>query len=1019
MPGFTSAYWFKGATALDEGDGGQGTPSLPTRSLRFEDGSSPELSRTYTSGATWTFACWVKRGELGATNYLLSTVIGFNASDQLFAPGIANTTELFRDPTAWLHICCSDSGLYVNGVQLSGTVSTSALTDAKIGDDFDGYLHDIYFADGTALAPVGNFIEADSTSGVYKPKVYDLSSDGSNSFHLANEAGHDAELLVTSDHNDGSTLFADSSGAGHGVAANGNTNHQDTVGTPFGSGSAIYFDGDGDDLEIADSDDFNFGSGNFTMQGWVYLDSGATTSRTVLSQSYSGASSDSSFVIWLDASSNLGVYISDGTGWDYYDINTTTLSAGVWYHWCAVRSGTSLKMYIDGTSSNTETLSSGFTLGNSSRDLIVGMQQGNEASTYRFKGYQYDIKIEKGVAGNGAEPTASFESTYIAIGADSSGNKNHFTPTNLQVHDVLPDIPTNNWCTLNESTNSDSLAVSEGSLRWDGGSYNTNCLGTFGVSSGKWYFECVHVVSGSGANGMNVGIATSGLANWTSDPAATIPSGHYWHAIDSRSLFFNNTTGTSNATGWGIGNVIGVAIDLDAATNTVTYTLDGTTVGSAQDLESGQTWFPHVKSSSYTNTPRILNFGQDGTFVGTETAGGNSDGNGKGNFYSSVPSGHLALCSANLSATIADPSKHFQAVTYSGAWDEANSAGDETQNVTTNFKPELIWIKDRDNSSQNSYYGHNWFNSILGTSAGGINPVSYGRGTSLDSGYYGVTGFNATSFTVDKADETNYAEDADLSGDIGSGDTLERYIAYCWKLGTTASSWSGSGTDPTEEKYNATAGISLLRYSNSGSGAAVTLNHSLGVAPDAAIVMDASGSVAPYLWHKSLTNAASGGYLAWASYSASGTDTDIFPSSNSTSTTFGVGSTLNAGSGTDLYIFLISEVAGFSAVGSFEASGTLPLIHTGFRPSFIWTKNIDASSFTPLMHDAAREPSNPVDQSLNVGTTAVEPYDTASGIDFLSNGFKMRGSSSSWNNYSNTTGYIAFGEQAAKYSLAR
>ena len=42
------------------------------------------------------------------------------------------------------------------------------------------------------------------------------------------------------------------------------------------------------------------------------------------------------------------------------------------------------------------------------------------------------------------------------------------------------------------------------------------------------------------------------------------------------------------------------------------------------------------------------NFGQDGTFAGQETAGGNSDGNGVGNFKYSVPSGFLANCTKNL-----------------------------------------------------------------------------------------------------------------------------------------------------------------------------------------------------------------------------------------------------------------------------------------------------------------------------------------------------------------------------------
>ena len=51
---------------------------------------------------------------------------------------------------------------------------------------------------------------------------------------------------------------------------------------------------------------------------------------------------------------------------------------------------------------------------------------------------------------------------------------------------------------------------------------------------------------------------------------------------------------------------------------------------------------------NYNTGTVIMNFGQEGTFAGNITAGGNSDGNGVGNFKYSVPSGYLALCTKNL-----------------------------------------------------------------------------------------------------------------------------------------------------------------------------------------------------------------------------------------------------------------------------------------------------------------------------------------------------------------------------------
>ena len=52
-------------------------------------------------------------------------------------------------------------------------------------------------------------------------------------------------------------------------------------------------------------------------------------------------------------------------------------------------------------------------------------------------------------------------------------------------------------------------------------------------------------------------------------------------------------------------------------------------------------------AGNYSGT-QYWNFGQDGTFAGQQTAQGNSDANGVGNFYFTVPTGYQALCTKNL-----------------------------------------------------------------------------------------------------------------------------------------------------------------------------------------------------------------------------------------------------------------------------------------------------------------------------------------------------------------------------------
>ena len=138
------------------------------QSCRFNDDDSPELSRTYTLAAPWTFSAWVKRGEITSENLILGATAGeihFNANDTLEAE-TTSSTAVFRDPSAWYHIHVSDNGMYVNGVS-HGAVTTTALTNTKLFDNFDGYVAEVHLQAGTSAYT--NFGES-NTDGVWIPK---------------------------------------------------------------------------------------------------------------------------------------------------------------------------------------------------------------------------------------------------------------------------------------------------------------------------------------------------------------------------------------------------------------------------------------------------------------------------------------------------------------------------------------------------------------------------------------------------------------------------------------------------------------------------------------------------------------------------------------------------------------------------------------------------------------------------------------------------------------------------------
>src|SRR5690554_1699309 len=74
-------------------------------------------------------------------------------------------------------------------------------------------------------------------------------------------------LLLHGDGTDGSTTITDNSGSAHSPTVNGNS-QIDTAESQFG-GASVLFDGSGDYLEYADSADWDFGTGDFTVEFWM------------------------------------------------------------------------------------------------------------------------------------------------------------------------------------------------------------------------------------------------------------------------------------------------------------------------------------------------------------------------------------------------------------------------------------------------------------------------------------------------------------------------------------------------------------------------------------------------------------------------------------------------------------------------------------------------------------------------------------------------------------------------------
>jgi len=167
-------------------------------------------------------------------------------------------------------------------------------------------------------------------------------------------------------------------------------------------GSSIYFDGTGDYLvPNADSSLNSFGSGNFTIEFWVYLNA------TQTSIFYDGRA-----VGTIGAAPS--IYVSNNALFYYTNnanrITGATLSNTTWTHIAVSRSGTSTRMFINGTQTGSTYTDSVVYVNYASRPIIGG-DGNNLSSAFFLNGYMEDLRVTKGIArytANFTAPTAPF-----------------------------------------------------------------------------------------------------------------------------------------------------------------------------------------------------------------------------------------------------------------------------------------------------------------------------------------------------------------------------------------------------------------------------------------------------------------------------------------------------------------------------------------------------------------------------------------------------------------------------------
>ena len=569
------------------------------------------------------------------------------------------------------------------------------------------------------------------------------------------------------------------------------------------------------------------------------------------------------------------------------------------------------------------------------------------------------------------DQTGSGTPSASTRGADSSGNGHHFTTSAVNAADCnRPDTPTNNFCTMNplalSNTGAADFSIGDTLITL---ADNEEAFGSFGVSSGKWYWEVDHQSSASSNDKLGIGIADADNPNNNEQV-------NYGH----------------QATTWGVGDIIGVAVNVDD--EEITFYKNNTAIETDTDWSSKgwTTIVPFLTSAnSAGNEVAMINFGGDSSFNTNKTAQGNTDENGHGDFYYTPPSGFLALCAKNLPEPTISPFGNENPSDYqlTKRW---TGSGSE-KSITTTFQPDWVWIKHRDGTKD-----HRLFDSVRGA-----NKRLSSQATSAETDMtQGLKSFDSTGFTLGTAASVNTSSDT--------------YVGWAWKAGTAFSndaSATGVGTIDSTGSVSTKAGFSIISYTGTGSNG--TVAHGLEAVPKMIIVKGRTNTYDWIVWHNTF-NASERLRLNTTDDKEAG-NWNTLP----TSSVFGLGTHLNINqSGDDFIAYVFAEVESYSKYGSYSGNGSSngPFIFTGFRPAWLMVKRTDSTT-SWYIYDNKRDNINLAGTLLQADNDAAEAESTTNAFDFYSNGFKARGTGGTVNASGGTFIYMAFAEMPFKYANGR
>lgn len=200
------------------------------------------------------------------------------------------------------------------------------------------------------------------------------------------------KIMLHFDGSDASTTITDDSASAHTFTARGNA-QLDTAITKFGT-AALLCDGSGDYVDTPDHADFTFDSNDWTIDFWFNTSGGAGAVRRLFGQTNSSDTSIFSISAAVTAANVLNTNIVADTLGTLTLNGTTAIALSTWYHYALVRTGNTIKFFLNGT----EESSGSFTLPVNDVDGAFAVGRRGESTSSPWRGSIDEFRLSLGIA---------------------------------------------------------------------------------------------------------------------------------------------------------------------------------------------------------------------------------------------------------------------------------------------------------------------------------------------------------------------------------------------------------------------------------------------------------------------------------------------------------------------------------------------------------------------------------------------------------------------------------------------